>query len=122
MSKSYNNTIPLFATDEEIEKAVMSIVTDSGNEKPENVFAIHKLIKPEGELEKIYQENKGKYKVLKEILIEDLKNFIRPMQEKRAEIEKNLDFVNKVLEEGREKASTVAKIKMQEVKKAIGVI
>ena len=47
MSKSYNNTIPLFATDEEIEKAVMSIVTDSSGERPKNVFAIHKLIKSE---------------------------------------------------------------------------
>ena len=37
MSKSYNNTIPLFATDEEIEKSVLSIITDSDGEKPKNV-------------------------------------------------------------------------------------
>jgi tryptophanyl-tRNA synthetase len=121
MSKSYGNTIPLFATDEEIEKAVMSIVTDSSGERPANVYAIHKLIKSEDELAKIYEENKGKYKILKEILIEDLKNFIKPLREKRAEIEKNLDFVNKVLTEGKEKAQKVASAKMQAVKKAIGV-
>ncbi|OHA20864.1 MAG: tryptophan--tRNA ligase, partial [Candidatus Taylorbacteria bacterium RIFCSPHIGHO2_01_FULL_51_15] len=34
MSKSYGNTIPLFATDEEIEKAVMGIVTDSSGGIP----------------------------------------------------------------------------------------
>ncbi|MEK9178393.1 MAG: tryptophan--tRNA ligase, partial [Patescibacteria group bacterium] len=34
MSKSYGNTIPLFATDKEIEKAVLSIVTDSEGEVP----------------------------------------------------------------------------------------
>lgn len=122
MSKSYNNTISLFASDEEIEKAVMSIVTDSSGEKPENVFAIHKLMRPEKELEKIYEENKGKYKVLKEMLIDDLKNFIKPMRERREEIAKDLDFVNKVLEEGKEKAKAVASAKMQIVKKAIGVI
>jgi tryptophanyl-tRNA synthetase len=127
MSKSYNNTIPLFATDEEIEKAVMSIVTNSGPiegdwNKPENVYAIHKLIKSEKELEKIYEDNKGKYKVLKEILIDDLKNFIKPMRERREEIAKDLDFVNKVLEEGKEKAQKVASAKMAQVKKAIGVI
>src|SRR3989338_5334667 len=44
MSKSYGNTIPLFATDEEIEKAVMTIVTDSSGERPENVYAIHSLL------------------------------------------------------------------------------
>ncbi|MFH0804349.1 MAG: tryptophan--tRNA ligase [Candidatus Zambryskibacteria bacterium] len=122
MSKSYNNTISLFASDDEIEKAVMSIVTDSSGEKPENVFAIHKLVRPVAELDKIYEENKGKYKVLKEMLIEDLKKFIKPMRERREEIAKDLDFVNKVLEEGKQKAEAVAKAKMQEVKKVIGVI
>jgi len=121
MSKSYNNTIPLFATDEEIEKSVLSIITDSDGEKPKNVFAIHSLIKPEKELEKVYEENKGKYKVLKDILIEDLKNFIRPMRERREEIAKDLDFVNKVLTEGKEKARTAASQKMTEVRRVIGV-
>src|SRR3989344_3374825 len=50
MSKSYGNTIPLFATDEEIEKAVMSIVTDSSGERPENVYAIHALLLKKGDL------------------------------------------------------------------------
>lgn len=121
MSKSYNNTISLSASDEEIEQKVMNIVTDSSGEKPENVFAIHKLIRPEKELEKIYEENKGKYKVLKEILIEDMKNFIKPLREKRAEICQNLDFVKKVLEEGKEKARAVAGRKMEQVRKAVGV-
>jgi tryptophanyl-tRNA synthetase len=130
MSKSYGNDLGLFAENEEIEKFVMSIVTDSSGEKPENVFAIHKLLVRESsstsltidKLEEVYQENKGKYKVLKEMLIEDLKKFIKPLREKRAEICKNLNFVNKVLEEGKQKASAAAKIKMQIVKKAVGVI
>lgn len=122
MSKSYGNDLGLFASDEEIQKFVMGIVTDSSGEKPENVFAIHKLIKTEKKLEEIYEQNKGKYKILKEMLIEDLKNFIKPMREKREEIAQNLDFVNKVLEEGKQKASQKTKSKMLEVKKAIGVI
>lgn len=121
MSKSYGNDLGLFASDEEIEKFVMGIVTDSSGEKPENVFAIHKLIKSKEELEEIYEQNKGKYKILKEILIEDLKNFIRPMRERREEIAKDLNFVNKVLTEGKDKAKEVASKKMLEVKKAIGV-
>src|SRR4051812_43526457 len=44
MSKSYGNTIPLFGSKDEIAKAVMSIVTDSSGEKPENVWNIHKAI------------------------------------------------------------------------------
>src|SRR3989344_5661277 len=83
MSKSYNNTISLFASDDEIEKAVMSIVTDSSGERPENVYAIHKLLRPESELKKIYEKKAGKYKELKELLIEDLEKFIAPMRERR---------------------------------------
>ncbi len=60
MSKSYGNTIPLFAEDAEIEKAVMSIVTDSGGDVPENVYAIHRLLKSEDELKPLYEANKGK--------------------------------------------------------------
>src|SRR3989344_3664612 len=56
MSKSYNNTIPLFSSDEEIEKTVMSIVTDSGQDVPKNVYEIHKLVRPESELKKLYAE------------------------------------------------------------------
>ena len=67
MSKSYGNTIPLFATDEEIEKAVMSIVTDSSGERPENVYAIHALVRNKEDLDNLYTEKKGQYKKLKEL-------------------------------------------------------
>ncbi|NLE07555.1 MAG: tryptophan--tRNA ligase [Parcubacteria group bacterium] len=130
MSKSYKNTIPLFADDEEIEKIVMGIVTDSTGEKPQNVYNIHKIILSannasdvvQDKLQKIYEENKGKYKNLKEILIEDLKNFIRPLREKRAELAKDEELVNNILKVGREKAGPVATEKMKQIKKAIGVI
>ncbi|MEK7668990.1 MAG: tryptophan--tRNA ligase [Patescibacteria group bacterium] len=122
MSKSHENDLGLFAEDKEIEKFVMAIVTDSAGERPENVFAIHKLVRDENELEKIYEENKGKYKILKEILIEDLKKFIEPMRERRVEIAKDLNFINKVLADGKEKARETADKKMLQVKKAIGVI
>ncbi len=121
MSKSYGNTISLFAEDSEIEEKVMSIVTDSSGERPANVYAIHKLLRPESELEKVYEENKGKYKSLKEILIQDLKNFITPLREKRKEIEKDEELVKRVLEQGKQRAGEIAKTKMVEVRGAIGV-
>ena len=63
MSKSYGNTIPLFGTDEEIKKTVMSIVTDSKTpaepKDPEtcNIFALHKLFSGDqiADLEKRYR-------------------------------------------------------------------
>lgn len=129
MSKSYDNYISLFAEDSEIEEKVMQIVTDSSGERPENVFAIHKLLVDMNDstslttdkLEGVYQENKGKYKVLKEMLIEDLKTFIKPLREHRAEIAKDESLVKKVLESGKERARAVAGSKMEQVKRAIGV-
>lgn len=121
MSKSYGNTIPLFATDEEIEKTVMSIVTDSGSDIPQNVYAIHKLLKTEDELKDLYEQNKGKYKVLKEALIEDLKNFIKPMREKREQLASDIEYVLDVLKEGGKRAKQKAEKKMEQVRETIGV-
>lgn len=119
MSKSYKNTVPLFGTKDEVQKAVMSIVTDSTGERPENVYAIHKLFRSESELEKLYEENKGSYKVLKEALLTDIEALIAPMREKRESITD--EEVTTVLKEGAEKARARASNKMIEVRKMIGV-
>jgi tryptophanyl-tRNA synthetase len=121
MSKSYGNTIPLFASREELTKAVMGIVTDSGGDTPENVYAIHKLLRSESDLKDIYSEHKGQYKALKDILIDDLDAFIAPMRERYLALEKDNSEITSMLEEGATKARTIAGTKMQEVKKAIGV-
>lgn len=122
MSKSYGNTIPLFATDEEIEKAVMSIVTDSSGEYPENVFKIHQLVRPNEYLDKLYTENKGKYKVLKDALIEDLKAFIGPMRERRAEWAAKPDEAKRIVTEGGMKMRKIVHEKMEEVRQKVGLI
>jgi tryptophanyl-tRNA synthetase len=121
MSKSYGNTIPLFASREVITEKVMGIVTDSGSERPENVYAIHRLIKSEAELASLYEEQKGKYKALKDALIEDLDAFIAPMRARYEELSQDPDFVDAVLKKGGEMAREVANAKMQVVREAIGV-
>ena len=122
MSKSYGNTIPLFATREEITKAVMSIVTDSGNDIPEHVYAIHKLFKTEEQLKPLYEEHKGKYKALKEILIEDIDAFIAPLRERREGISKDTSSVIQILKNGGQIARDRAEAKMQEVREKAGLI
>ena len=125
MSKSYNNTIPLFATREEITKAVMSIVTDSAGPEaggiPVNVYNIHKLFRGDSDLKNLYETNKGKYKVLKEALIEDIDVFIKPLRERRAELAKNKEVVLGILREGGLQAKERADKKLEQAKKAIGV-
>ena len=120
MSKSYKNTIPLFGTREEIQKAVMSIVTNSEGDRPENVYAIHKLFKSEDVLATLYEEHKGKYKDLKDALVEDLDGFITPMREARAAITDS--DVKAILKDGAERAHDRASKKMQEVRQKVGIV
>ncbi len=122
MSKSYGNDIPLFASRDEITKAVMAIVTNSGSEIPKNVHAIHKLFKSEGELKTLYETNNGKYKVLKEALIEDIDIFAKPLRERRAELANDESAVLKVLSDGSDKARERADAKLLQAKKAVGVL
>ena len=119
MSKSYGNTIPLFGSKDEIQKAVMSIVTDSGNDTPANVYNIHKLFKSEVELAPLYEANKGKYKALKDALIEDIETVVGPMREKRESIT-DAD-VKAILKDGAERATELAEAKMKDVRTKVGV-
>jgi tryptophanyl-tRNA synthetase len=121
MSKSYGNVIPLFASRGDLAKAVMSIVTDSSGTRPENVYAIHKLMRNERELEKIYAEREGNYKSLKQMLIEDLDRYLAPMREKYEELKENSGIVDEVLATGKREARAVSEAKMESVRAAIGV-
>ncbi len=129
MSKSYGNTIPLFGTDEEIRKAVMSIPTDSkGVEEPKDpngckVFAMHELF-PGDELEALrtrYLAGGIGYKESKDLLVAKIINFISPMRTRREEIARNPDAVLKILKEGGEVARAEAQKKMQEVREKVGL-
>ncbi|MBI3572090.1 tryptophan--tRNA ligase [Candidatus Kaiserbacteria bacterium] len=121
MSKSYGNTIPLFASRDELAKCVMSIVTDSSGERPENVYAIHKLVRSEAELSPLYEQHRGNYKALKEALVLDLDRYLAPMRAKYEELQKDPGIVAEVLAAGRREACAVAEAKMEQVRKAIGV-
>ncbi len=130
MSKSYNNTIPLFAEDDEIERLVMSITTDSkGVDEPKDpdsctVYALHRLVDDTAELIELecrYREGGIGYKEAKERLTENMKKFIRPLREYRRELAENCSDVYRILAEGGEKARARAEEKMKSVREQIGV-
>jgi tryptophanyl-tRNA synthetase len=130
MSKSYGNVIPLFATYEEIKKAVMSIPTDSKgvdeSKDPEtnHIFNIHKLFLNEAgrtALALRYTNGGLGYKEAKEGLIEALEAFIKPLRERREMLAKDLDAVFDTLKEGGRRASLRAEKKLEKVREAIGV-
>ena len=130
MSKSYNNTIPLFGTDEEIKKRVMSIVTDSKTpeEKKDpdscNIFALHKLFLKGEELEKLrnrYLDGGLGYKESKDMLLDEIISYIQPMREKRDILKDNPEKVLKIFKEGSIKARNNAKEKMDIIRNKIGL-
>ncbi|MEQ1500504.1 MAG: tryptophan--tRNA ligase [Parcubacteria group bacterium] len=130
MSKSYGNTIPLFASLDEITKAVMSIPTDSKpideprNPEEDNVFKLHKLFSEPDELFNLrerYEKGGISHKESKEILIKNIEAFIKPLREKREQLAHDTDYVLDVLKEGGKRAKQRAENKMDEVREAIGV-
>jgi tryptophanyl-tRNA synthetase len=121
MSKSYGNVIPLFASRDELTKAVMGIVTNSGEGRPDNLFNIHKLVRAAGELEALYTEHATSFKTLKEMLIEDLDRYLAPMRARYEEFQANPSIVDDALAAGRLEARAVSEAKMDQVRKAIGV-
>jgi len=130
MSKSYGNTIPLFGTDEEIKKKVMSIVTDSKTPEEKknpdkcNIYNIYKLFANTNEIKNLREkyENGGlSYKEAKEMLYKKIISFISEMREKRKEYEKNPELVKKILEEGKIKAKKIVEEKMSIIRKKVGI-
>jgi tryptophanyl-tRNA synthetase len=130
MSKSYKNTIPLFASDQEIKEAVMKIPTDSKgveevkDPETDNVFALHRFVTegPEfGELRDRYESGGIGYKESKDILVKNLIKFIEPMRQRREDFEKDTDFVLSMLKENGIKAKDLAEEKMQDIRKKVGL-
>lgn len=129
MSKSYKNHIPLFATDEEIRKICMSIVTDSAgleekkNADTNNIFNIYKVIATEEEANsfraKLEKGGVG-YGDLKKELAEKIISFVTPMRNKRELITDA--YVEEVMKKGAIKALAVAENKMKEVREKTGLI
>lgn len=130
MSKSYNNTIPLFATDEEIEKAVMSIATDSkAPEEPKNtqddtLYTLHTLITTGDDLERVkegYEKGGLGYKESKEILIKHIITLVSPLREKRFELAKDIEKVKEILRDGAKRAKESMDEKMEIIRKKVGI-
>ncbi len=128
MSKSYGNTIPLFAEDAELRSLAMSVVTDSrGVGEPKdpatcNVFALHRLVSGAQlpDIERRYRDGTMGYKESKELLAEHLIAFVTPLREKRKTLAGSPEQVNDILRGGAERARTVASAKMREVREKVG--
>jgi tryptophanyl-tRNA synthetase len=130
MSKSYNNTLEIFATPKQTEKRCLQIVTDStpleAPKDPErdNVFALLKLLAPPEELAEIaakYRAGGYGYGTAKKRLAQLINEIFAPAREKYAQLEQDPSLVRDVLREGGRKAREVAERTMQRVRDACGI-
>ena len=129
MSKSYNNVIGLFESEESTTKKVMSIKTDSRRpEDPKNpeecaIFALHKHFSKSGldEIAGRYKKGKISYKESKDILAENINKELKQIRGRKKELDKNENYVKKVLKDGGKKAREIARATMKEVRKLAGV-
>ena len=130
MSKTGDEGIALSDSPDEIRKKIKKAVTDSGKEvefnpdtKPaiSNLITIYHLLsgKDIKEVEKSYE---GKsYADFKADLGEVVVDFLKPFQEKYAELKKNPDQVMSILTNSEEKAKILASSTLQEVKEKMGL-
>ncbi len=131
MSKSYGNTIEIFAEEKAVRKRIMSIVTDTrlpAEPKPDaeknNALQLLKLVAP-AEVAKDFEDRLRAgglgYGDLKKALFEHYWNYFAPARVRRAELAANLDHVHAVLRDGAEKARTLARQVLDRAKKASGL-
>ena len=130
MSKSYNNTIPIFADNDTIKDQVMNIVTDSAGlnepkDKDTPLFKICSLFlndESKKELADRYDTPGLKYMDIKNELIETIITFFELQRSKREQLLANPDEVNQKMILGKNKAKKIAQSTLQEVKSATGLL
>ncbi len=131
MSKSLNNHIELAATPEETTKRVMQMVTDParirrsdpGNPDICNVFSMHKIFSSAEEIDMVNVECRraGIGCVdCKMLLAKNLNAHLEPFRARRAELDKNPDYIWDVLADGAKRARGMAEETMTSVRSAIG--
>lgn len=142
MSKSLGNCIYLSDSEEELKKKVMSMYTDPNHIKVEDpgcvegntVFTYLDALchdehfskyLPEyhnlDELKAHYQRGGLGDVKIKKFLFNVLNEELAPIRERRIELAKDMDYIDKVLKEGTEKARLVARENMKKFRKAMKI-
>jgi tryptophanyl-tRNA synthetase len=130
MSKSYGNTIDIFAEGKPLEKIVMSIKTDSTplgqplNPDNDTVYALYSLFATDVEkvaLADNYRAGRTGYGQAKKLLKTKIDEYFAPFRDKRKELAQRPDDVEDILRSGAQRARREAQITMDKVRTATGL-
>jgi tryptophanyl-tRNA synthetase len=130
MSKSYGNTIEIFAEGKPLQKTVMAVVTDStpveAPKDPEkcNVFALYSLFAGDEEkaaLAARYRAGGMGFGEAKKMLLEKINAHFGPARERRKQLAAQPEQVEAVLRRGAERARAEARKTVALVREAVGM-
>ncbi|MCD0460321.1 tryptophan--tRNA ligase [Roseiconus lacunae] len=130
MSKSYDNTLPLFGEVKKIRKQIMRITTDSrpmeDAKEPEgdHLYQLFSLFADQTrreEMAAMYRRGGFGYGEVKKAIAEASEGYFDEARQRRADLEQNLDFVREVLAKGAERARSVAAEVLSRTQKAAGL-
>ncbi|HYW56800.1 MAG TPA: tryptophan--tRNA ligase [Polaromonas sp.] len=129
MSKSYDNTIPLFSPRDQLKKLINGIVTDSrapGESKEAEgsaLFQIYQAFASEDEtaaLRRAYVDGIA-WGEAKQLLFERIDREVAPMRERYQSLISNPAKIEAILQTGAEKARQLATPFMRELRHAVGL-
>ena len=129
MSKSYNNTIPIFHSHKQIRKKIMRIVTDATdidkpNDKDTPLFQLYCLFLDSSGQKDLSDRYEGKglrYGDVKQELFEKVMDYFQPYREKRKTLMSRPRHVHDILKAGAKKAKRIAEEVIDRVQAAVGV-
>lgn len=128
MSKSYDNTIPVFAPESELKKKIMRIITDSKtpeeskNPDESTIFQLYSHFANKQEIEQFRQMfvNGGMgYGTAKTMLFEKINSVLEKPRKEYERLMANKDELDAILKNGAERAKLVAEKTIARVKKAM---
>ena len=129
MSKSYNNTIPLFEPEKKLRKLIMKIKTNSlepGEPKDPagcTLFEIYQAFATENETEALragYASGIA-WGEMKQFLFEYLNDRLAKPRERYGKLMADPAHIEAVLQQGAEKARKLSKPFLQEIREAVGI-
>ncbi len=131
-SENVNSTIYLSDDDDTIRKKIMKAKTDQGPTEPnsempdyiKNLFVLLQVTASKDTTEfftNAYNNCNIRYGDMKKQLAEDMANFVRPIREKAADLQKDEDTLRKILKAGAEKARASSTDTINGARKLIGI-
>ena len=129
MSKSYDNTIPIFDSEENIRKRIMTIITDAADinepkDKDTPLFQLFSLFLDKQDQSKLSARYDGgglRYGDVKKELFQKVMDHFQPFREKRASLVSRPKEVTDILRLGAKKANIIAEEVLDRVKSSVGM-